>query len=161
LVTKGISWETDVDEMVSIFRQGLISLIPVFDKARITWKGDSTYDDFERIAEALYDSIVRDSMANASSLQSALQLARYGVTQPGRELSRILVNDPADRLALHELDTRLEPFDTIVCLRVDDGGRDLTDCITEIAFDGAHFLYEARYGSTRVPSHHHQVEVML
>jgi hypothetical protein len=58
----GRVWRVTVDEMIQIFRQALIDLIPTFERARITWRGDQTYDDFERIPEALWDSIVADSV---------------------------------------------------------------------------------------------------
>jgi hypothetical protein len=60
-----------VDEMLHIFKQGLVDLIPTFERALITWRGDQTYDDFERIAEALWDSILTDSVANARGLEKA------------------------------------------------------------------------------------------
>jgi len=158
---KGSVWTIEVDRLLRIFRHGLVSLIPIFDEAMISWKGDQTYDDFERVAGALYQSIVSDSLANARTLQTALPLARYGLRHPGQELSRLLVGDPVDRLAFHELDTQDDPFDTIVCLRIDDDGRDEPNGFTSMPFDGQSFIFEARFGASRPPSHHRQVEVLL
>jgi hypothetical protein len=154
-------WHIGLDELINIFRRSLVTLIPVFDEAKIAWWGQSTYDDYDRIAEALYDSIVHDSLTNARSLEAALPLARYGVRQPGREFSHILVNDPSDRLAFHEFDSETEPFDTIVCLRVGVDGREATTDISTMPFGGQHFTYEATYGPSRAPSYHRSVEVIL
>jgi hypothetical protein len=89
-----------------MFQPALVTLVPTFDQARINWRGPNTYDDYERIAEALFDSIVRDALTKAPSVAKAYPPGRYGVHQPGRELSRIYVNDPEERLALFELETR-------------------------------------------------------
>jgi hypothetical protein len=45
-------WQVTVDELIQIFRQALIDLIPTFERARITWRGDQTCDDFKRIPRA-------------------------------------------------------------------------------------------------------------
>jgi hypothetical protein len=109
-----------------MFQPALVTLVPTFDQARINWRGSNTYDDYERIAEALFDSIVRDALTKAPSVAKAYPPGRYGVHQPGRELSRIYVNDPEERLALFELETAHEPFDTVVCQGIDDRGREPT-----------------------------------
>lgn len=153
-------WRVTVDDLIRIFRRGLLDLIPVMDDARIEWRSDPTYDDFDRIAEALYDSIVRDSVANAKSHQTAIPLARYGIGEPGRELSRILVNDPADRLAFYQFQTNVQPFDTMLCIRVSDDGREVVG-ETSLPSDGQRFAYAARYDGTKSFEFLYEVDVLL
>jgi hypothetical protein len=137
-------WQVGIGALVEIFQRALITLVPTFDQARIKWRGPNTYDEYERIAEALFDSIVRDALTNAPLVAKAYPPGRYSVHQPGRELSRIYVTDPEDRLALFELETAHEPFDTIVCQRIDDRGLE-TDEQVQIPMIGARFTYEARF----------------
>jgi hypothetical protein len=136
-------WPVTVDELVAIFRAGLMDLIPTFDRAHIPWRGDQTYDDFERVAEALYDSVVRDSLASARGLQGAMGIARYGLREQ-RERSRILVNDPSLKLSLLGLISLNTAFDAIQCVRIDSNGVDI-GLAEELPFDGARFLLEARF----------------
>jgi len=140
-------WQVRIGALVEIFQRALITLVPTFDQARINWRGPNTYDEYERIAEALFDSIVRDALTNARSVAKAHPPGRYSVHQPGRELSRIYVNDPKDRLAFFELETTQEPFDTIVCQRIDDRGWE-TDEQVQISLIGARFTYEARFAGS-------------
>jgi hypothetical protein len=138
------TWQVRIGALIEIFQRALITLVPTFDQARINWRGPNTYDDYERIAEALFDSIVRDALTNAPSVAKAYPPGRYSVHQPGREWSRIYVNDPEDRLAFYELETTREAFDTIACQRIDDRGRE-TDEQVQIPLIGARFTYEARF----------------
>lgn len=114
-------WHVSANEMLDIFRASLIDLIPTFERARINWR-HSTYDDFDRIAEALFDSIVRDSIVNSRGHENAVELAPYGGVSPGREYSRILVDDVSRRLAFLELITVERPFDTIRTIQVGTDG---------------------------------------
>lgn len=139
----GRLWHVTISELIHIFRQALIDLIPTFDRARIEWRGDQTYDDFERVAEALYDSIVRDAIESAQGFQTAIPLARYGLRE-SKDRSWILVNDPSLRLSLYQLASSGSPFDTIECVPIDSEGKQLQE-IKVVRFDGARFLYEARF----------------
>ena len=140
-------WQVRIEKLVEIFQRALLALLPTFDQARITWRGPNTYDDYERVAEALFDSIVRDALINAPSVAKAYAPGRYSVHEPDRELSRIYVNELEDRLALFELETADEPFDTIVCQRIDDQGRE-TDEQVRVPLVGARFTYEARFAGS-------------
>lgn len=53
------TWEVEVGHLVRTFADALANLVPSLDRARIVWTplGDR-YDDFDRIAESLYTSIV-------------------------------------------------------------------------------------------------------
>ncbi len=66
--TSQVIWHTEIDSLLELVRHALISLVPTFDGAKIGWHADENYDDFDRIAEALYDSIVRDSVTSAIGL---------------------------------------------------------------------------------------------
>lgn len=51
-------WKTSATELLSIFREALVSLIPALDRARINWNGVATYDDWDNISESLFQNIV-------------------------------------------------------------------------------------------------------
>lgn len=152
-------WRVRLGGLIEMVQHALVGLVPTFEQARINWRGPNTYDDYERVAEALFDSIVRDSLSSARSLESAYPPGRYGVHEPGRELSRICVNDPSDRLAFFEFETATDPFDTLVCQRIDDHGIE-TEELVRRPFTGARFIYEARFPGSP-PTRHDELEVTL
>lgn len=139
----GAVWRVTINDLIGIFRQALIDLIPTFERARIQWRGDQTYDDFERVAEALYNSIIRDSVGSARDFQTAFPIARYGFRE-SKKHSRILVNDPSLRLSLRQLVSVANPFDTIESVRIESTGEELEET-NDLPFEGARFIYEARY----------------
>lgn len=152
-------WSVTIDDLVQIFQQALVTLVPSFDRARIGWRSDENYDDFDRIAGALYDSIIRDSLAFAHGLEDSIPLAPYAMRQTGTPRSRILINDPEKRLGFFQLATRVRPFDTVVSIEVNadgieahaDGIEVSTDGVdvarwNETPFDATKFAYEARFG---------------
>ena len=144
-------WHVTIDDLVHIFRNGLIDLIPTFERAKINWRSDP-YDDFDRIAEALYDSIVRDSVANGTDVENAISIARYAMLGPGKTCSRILVNDVRQGLALLDLVTNQQPFDTIELVKLGPEGEESREAGT-VPYEGATFACELRYpdgGSPRL-----------
>jgi len=75
MVIMSNSWKTSVNELLSIFRGALLSLIPWLEKARINWKEGETYDDWDNIAEALYENIVCSSLTGEVTLE--YKIAKY------------------------------------------------------------------------------------
>lgn len=152
-------WRVTVNDLVSIFRQGLLDLIPTFGRAEIRWR-DDPYDDFDRIAEALYDSIVRDSVRYSITTRAAFEVARYGMHDTGRPYSRILVNDANSGLALLDLATGQEPFDTIECLQVGPDGREIREAGT-LSFQGATFVCQVQFPEDLSPRFISELDVQL
>lgn len=105
-------WPTKIDTLLELLRLALISLVPTFDSAKIGWRSDENYDDFDRIAEALYDSIVRDSVRSAIGLENCAALQRYGFSSTdGAKHSRIVLL--SDRTFISFV-SRERPFDHIL-----------------------------------------------
>ena len=56
-----------MNEAVRIFREGLLALIPVVEKAKMMpWADPHAYDDWDVIAQGLYEGIVILSLANST-----------------------------------------------------------------------------------------------
>jgi hypothetical protein len=56
-------WKTSVNELFTIFRGALLSIIPWLEKAKIKWKDGESYDDWDNIVKVLYENIVCSSLA--------------------------------------------------------------------------------------------------
>jgi hypothetical protein len=70
-------WKVSINELVSIFRMAILGVIPAADKAKIQWRNPVNYDDWDRIATALYKSFVADTIENARECASWPSLAEY------------------------------------------------------------------------------------
>lgn len=72
-------WQTTVKKVISIFRDALIALAPALDKAHIPYGDYEQYDDFDAIAEVLYEQIVLNSIkGDFSNNDSILEIPAYG-----------------------------------------------------------------------------------
>lgn len=71
-------WETSVEEVMTIFRDALASLAPFLEKARISSKEGEQYDDYDAIAELLYEKIVINSIKWAFADSEEIQIPTYG-----------------------------------------------------------------------------------
>ena len=110
-----------IPELVGLFRAGLVSLIPVAERARIIWRGPHVYDPWEIIEEALFASIVASVVHNAAPLPLR-PLPKYGATYGSyTDLSFITeraARSRGERLVFLMLTTAQDPFDTMCFLDV-------------------------------------------
>jgi len=108
----------NVTELVGLFREALLALLPVMDKARIEWREGRTYDPWENIERILYDSILGSCVENAVPTGSAVRLATYGLVRPTYADRSFLVASGVGNAAFLELATRPQPFDEAVFLEL-------------------------------------------
>ena len=47
-----------VTQLISVFRQGLIALVPIAEAVAITWRDEDIYDDWEHLQDALFTVLV-------------------------------------------------------------------------------------------------------
>jgi len=56
------NWKTSITEIVTVFRGALLAIIPWVEKAKIKWKDGESYDDWDNIAQVLFENIVCSSI---------------------------------------------------------------------------------------------------
>ncbi len=71
-------WSTTLNDLLYIFRNASIAIIPWLEKARIGWKEEEAYDDWDNIVNALYENIVCSSLFGEVS--SEYDIAKYDFT---------------------------------------------------------------------------------
>src|SRR5690606_20593651 len=69
------NWKTSVTELLVISRGALLAIIPWLEKAKIKWKEDEAYDDWDNIAESLYANIVCSSLIG--EVATEYQITKY------------------------------------------------------------------------------------
>jgi hypothetical protein len=115
-------WKTTVKELLQIFKGALTSTVPWLEKAMIEWKGKQAYDDWDNIAEALYNNIVCSSLMG--EVMSEYPIAKYGMIYDDyKDLDFIAVQPHGkysnETLAFICFDSILCPLDKILASILD------------------------------------------
>lgn len=108
-------WETTVNELMEIFHQALLAMIPIAEKARMPWKEPDTYDDWDEICEVIYKSIIIQSIRNDDKNIKLQPILKYDArVDDYSQLSFITKEQSSEYLAFVCFETSQAPFD--VCL---------------------------------------------
>jgi hypothetical protein len=117
-------WQTSVHQCVSIFRDSLIAMIPFAQRARMSWREPSSYDDWDRIATALFHSFVIDALAYARECSGWPPLIPYDHRVSTYTTSQSYLFDTVEGplSPFVCLETCDGPFDTCLLARIDARG---------------------------------------
>jgi hypothetical protein len=120
-------WRTSVTDVLLIFRDALRALVPHVTRAHIQWREGTAYDDWDEIAQVLYEKIVVSSAlwALPEHERSTAEFPVYNMTYDsyaGKAV--IIVNEESDseRLVFHSFATQDRPFDRVRSRVVDAEG---------------------------------------
>lgn len=123
------AWQTTVDRLLLVFRDALRALVPHVERVRIEWRDGAAYDDWDEIAQTLYEKIVVASLrwSMPEEEREHCELPEYNTsyaTYAGKTV--IIVSGSRDeRLVFHSFATETDPFDKVRACKVDRGGRAL------------------------------------
>ena len=111
-------WQTTITELMHILRDALIALVPTVERAKIAWRDEEAYDDWDDICESLYQNIVIRSLEFAEGFPEDLQVPRYGMVDDcyaGLSFFRIVcANLPSEKTgAFVAFGTDAHPFDLV------------------------------------------------
>lgn len=122
-------WLTTVSKLVKVFNKSLNSLVPSFKKLKIGWLDEEQFDAFDGISEALYQWMVIDKLESyiLEKYNDELHLAKYNFHYKNySKLSFINVftdkEDPIGYNVFLNFMSVDQPFDTVVCHRIDVEG---------------------------------------
>jgi hypothetical protein len=121
-------WPTTVTQLVLVFRDALRALVPHMEKAKIEWQDESAYDDWDEIAQTLYEKIVVASLrwAIPEDERERCQLPAYNTMYPSYAGKTVIVVNRGvgpERLVFHSFTTIEEPFDKVRACTVGADGR--------------------------------------
>ncbi len=159
------SLKTTVTELLHTFRDALAAIAPVVERVRIKWKEPDVYDDWDAIAEVLFQQIVVESLrwSLPDAHQVHFSLPQYAMKQASfADTSYIgVVEGKAERrLAFHSFVTRDSPFDTVRTQQITEGGNVFEESVFfDVGLASAQFVLYRRgaEGTTKVD----RVTVML
>ena len=128
------AWETTVDRLMLVFRNALRGLIPHIERVRIEWRDGSSYDDWDAIAQTLYEKIVVSSLlwAMPEHEREVTQVPDYNMSYAsyaGKTVVAVNRTSTEDRLVFHSFATEKNPFDRVRVCKVDGDGQVLGDFV--------------------------------
>jgi hypothetical protein len=114
-------WTTSTDSLLRIFRDAIIALIPIAERARMHWREPEAYDDWDDMCAAIYESIVIRSFDFANEIASSPPVPRYD-----QRISSYNQNNYIGDANLKAagaficFETRIEPLDTCLFAILDE-----------------------------------------
>lgn len=136
-------WRTRVEHLMSIFRDSLLALIPHLEAARIPWREEEAYDEWDNISEALFENIVLRSIRwGVAGVGSDVVFPTYGHVHGdygGRALIEVFNGEPPEspRWVFLRLGSEESPLDSVKCLRMAQDGKVLTAEARSVPFANA------------------------
>ncbi len=117
-----------INALLGLFREALVALVPVFEAARIPWRDEEAYDQWDDISRVLYDKFVAEPIAWGLDTLDDLHLAPYDMRiDDYSRLSFIQVVSedlPTGSVAAFwRFATEVQPLDTAEALLLDDHQR--------------------------------------
>lgn len=106
-----------VTDLVLNFAEACSALVPALDRAEVPWRDESQYDNWDRIAEPLFESLVTEPCAFHAVGEGGLgklRLARYGFSIAGDCNAWIAVEGDGSARMI-DLSSVALPFDHVRC----------------------------------------------
>lgn len=145
MTTSGSKWLTNADDLLKIFRNALIALVPHMTAAHIPWQEGESYDEWDEIAASLFKGIVVSSVRFANEFSEESELPKYDLLYEnvkGFVLIGLKVTDSADNTWIfHRFESTKEPFDTVACYLVDSERNIIPDQAYTCPFEDAKFFF--------------------
>jgi hypothetical protein len=117
------TWETSVNEVVRIFREGLLALIPVVEKAKMPWADPHAYDDWDVIAQGLYEGIVILSLAHSIQWDDFKEIPKFDHRiSDYHDRSYIFLAEAGEQKPFICFHSVKAPFDTALVALLDKDG---------------------------------------
>jgi hypothetical protein len=137
-------WHVHVSELIGLFQEALQVLAPVMVRAQIQYTEDTAYDDWDNIAQCLYENMVCRSIRFATEIDETIDLPAYAMlyeTYSHTALVQMedLSKPAAGPFAFHSFVTRKHPFDTAVGIQLRDDYKTATSVRHEAGFDRVQF----------------------
>ncbi|HEX4508316.1 MAG TPA: hypothetical protein VH722_21490 [Alphaproteobacteria bacterium] len=124
-----------ISALISNFAMACRALVPALDAARIPWQEGKQYDNWERLEEVLFKSLVSEPFEHeALEAGEAARFSRYGFeAEDDRANAKLVVltNDKRHSWRYIRLGTQKQPFDVVRCVK---GGEIRAFPLTEADF---------------------------
>ncbi len=113
-------WHTSVTELIHTFRECLAAVAPVLERARFRTEEPNTSDDWDDVADSLFDNVVGRSIRWSAEAGQEVHLGPYATVHPSYEQRPRIEVIPSlgspSLLIFHGLASSRERFDQVSAL---------------------------------------------
>ena len=152
-------WNSNVDELLSLMREAIVTLVPVVEKAHIPWRDDVAYDDWDAMVAVIYENIVVGSIRHAAGIRQDLAMPKHDLVYPSYcdydVISVETLRAPAGGIAAFiGFSSQTMPFEYVKWIAITLSGEILDKQIQFSKYDECKFTLQQRsqQGRTRVSS---------
>jgi hypothetical protein len=127
-----------VTDLVQNFAEACRTLVPSLDRAEVPWRDEAQYDNWDRIAVPLFETLVTEACAFAAVGEtglSRLHVAQYGFVNAKPEWNAYIALDGPTPKRFVGLSSKATPFDTVV---FSEGG---SEKMATLALSNARFVF--------------------
>ncbi len=142
-----------ITELILNFRDGLNAVLPMLERVNVPWKAGVAYDEWDKIAGALFEALVVDPLRYGLGLSDpdGFRLAPYDLLLPDySEYSVIEVASAsldAPLWPLHSLRGGYSGFDSVQLRMIGPDGLPIEREYTEVPIEDATFILRLNEGS--------------
>ena len=110
-----------IPQLLLILQESYVSLIPAIEKAKLPWRNEIAYDEWDRIADSLFDAIVINPVLHSLECSEIANIARYGFLYEdysARSFFLITDSSTSSQFVFLQFITAENPFDQFICQRL-------------------------------------------
>ena len=159
-MTERREWVTSIDELVKSFRDAICALIPVAERVHMSWREPAAYDDWDRICEAIYRSIVIDSIVHARGIGGFAPISAYDCRISCYNANSFIGNsNSSGQAAFVCFQTKLLPFDRSLFALLDNDLAVVDYC--SVSTEDVKFILRSQDMTTGSLNTHYAINVLL
>lgn len=111
-----------INSLMAAFRKALRAVVPVAEEIGIPWREPDAYDDWDAVANGLYEGFLLHGIRESKEYNNTLPLAPYGVRRDDyTSYGYVAASWRGQVYPLVELATVAAAFDTCVLARCENG----------------------------------------
>lgn len=136
------TWATSIQFLMQTFRSTLAALCPFMEKVQIRWRFEEAYDDWDEIAQCLFNNIVLRTIRFSGRGLEDLTLPDYGTvydSYSGKSFIEVIDNTIKTRLVFVGFSTLTVPFDQVMCQEISIVDYKKTGPIIHLPFEDGKF----------------------
>ena len=110
----------EIDHMMRVFRDGLVAMVPIFERAHLPWREPDANDSWYAFSEALFWGIVCTCAENTPDHALLHPLPKYGFYSINYSNHSFIAAADRPRAAFVDYDTEDSPFDICTFATIDE-----------------------------------------
>ncbi|MCS5722892.1 hypothetical protein N1028_08050 [Herbiconiux sp. CPCC 203407] len=107
----------ELRDLLAVYRDSLIALGPIVERAGLSWHDEDAHDGWEAIAEALFSNVVTNAVSADPRFAKALPFPKFDFDvddYPGNSWIELEQADASRRMIFVRLFSEVDPYDAAV-----------------------------------------------